>query len=135
MSANEPIYYTYPAVFSYDNDGISIEFPDLPGCLSCAHTSEDAFKRAKEALGLHLFGLEQEDIPIPVPSHVQDLHPEAGMTVTMIDVYMPSIRQAAVNGSVICTVTLPAWMIASATERNIDLSQILREALNKLLQA
>lgn len=59
----------------------------------------------------------------------------AGMAVTMIEVYMPPIRQAAVSGSVTCTVTLPAWIIASATERNIDLSQVLREALNKLLQA
>ena len=28
--------YSYVAVFSYDEDGISIEFPDLPGCLPCA---------------------------------------------------------------------------------------------------
>lgn len=30
--------YIYPAVFDISNDGISIEFPDLPGCLPCADT-------------------------------------------------------------------------------------------------
>ena len=24
--------YIYPAIFDYAEDGISIEFPDLPGC-------------------------------------------------------------------------------------------------------
>ncbi len=32
--------YVYPAIFYDDPDGISIEFPDLPGCLPCAHSME-----------------------------------------------------------------------------------------------
>ncbi|SNS85345.1 hypothetical protein SAMN05446037_102420 [Anaerovirgula multivorans] len=24
--------YIYPAIFTYDNDGISVEFPDIPRC-------------------------------------------------------------------------------------------------------
>ena len=45
--------YSYVAVFSYEEDGISIEFPDLPGCLPCAEkdNTEEALKNAKEALG------------------------------------------------------------------------------------
>ncbi len=135
MSANIPAYYTYPAFFSYDDDGISIEFPDLPGCLPCGHTSEEAFKRAKEAMGLHLFGLEQEGKPVPAPTPVQDLHPEHGAVVAMVEVYMPSIRMAAVNSSVTRTVTLPAWMNAAAKERNINFSQVLQDALRQQLQA
>ena len=44
-------YYAFPAFFYFDEDGISIEFPDLPGCLPCAQTQEEAFHNAKEALG------------------------------------------------------------------------------------
>ena len=29
-------HYSYVSIFSYDEDGISIEFPDLPGCYPCA---------------------------------------------------------------------------------------------------
>ena len=31
--------YVYPAIFPYSDDGISVEFPDLPGCLTCADTT------------------------------------------------------------------------------------------------
>ena len=47
----------------------------------------------------------------------------------LIDVYMPSIRQAQVNRSVNRTVTLPAWLNAAAIERNINFSQVLQDAL------
>ena len=128
-------YYTYPAFFYYDDDGISIEFPDLPGCLPCGHTSEEAFRRAKEALGLHLFGLEQEGEPIPEPTPVEKLHPEDGAVVAMVEVFMPAVRSAGVNSSVTRTVTLPAWLNAAARERNINFSQVLQDALKQQLGA
>ena len=53
--------YVYPAIFTYEDDGISVEFPDLPGCLTCVDTTEEAIKMAKEALGLHLYGIEEEN--------------------------------------------------------------------------
>lgn len=42
--------------------GISIEFPDLPGCYPCADkdNTDEALKNAKEALGLHIWGMEQD---------------------------------------------------------------------------
>ncbi|MEA4993275.1 MAG: type II toxin-antitoxin system HicB family antitoxin, partial [Oscillibacter sp.] len=71
-------YYRYPAIFYFDSDGIAIEFPDLPGCLPCADTEEEAFENAREALGLHLFGMEQDGDPIPSPTPVKNLNPEQG---------------------------------------------------------
>ncbi|MEX2909211.1 type II toxin-antitoxin system HicB family antitoxin, partial [Clostridioides difficile] len=57
--------YVYPAILSYDEDGISVEFPDLPGCYTCGDTTEEALKMSKEALGLHLYGMEEDDDIIP----------------------------------------------------------------------
>ena len=57
---------SYYSIFQYDSDGICISFPDLPGCLSCAWSDEEAKKMAKEALELYV-----EDIPfdsLPKPS-------------------------------------------------------------------
>ncbi len=129
----EKTYYSYPAYFYYDEDGISIEFPDLPGCLPCGASTEEAFKNAREALGLHLFGLEQEHEPIPAPTPVKDLHPEPGAVAAMVEVYMPSVRYAAVNKAVNRTVTLPAWLNAAAVERNVNFSQVLQDALKRQL--
>ena len=61
-------HYSYPAFFYLEPDGISVEFPDLPGCLSCAQTEEEAFQRAREALGLHLYGMETDGEVIPEPT-------------------------------------------------------------------
>lgn len=54
--------YSYLALFTYEEDGISIEFPDLPGCYPCADKddTDEALRNAKEALGLHLWGMEQD---------------------------------------------------------------------------
>lgn len=45
--------YTFPAIFETNENGISVYFPDLPGCLPCADNMEEAFANAKEALQLH----------------------------------------------------------------------------------
>lgn len=127
--------YSFPAFFYFDEDGISIEFPDLPGCLPCAQTQEDAFRCAKEALALHLYGMEQDHEEIPEPSLVTSLTPEDGAVITLIDVFMPSVRERMNNKSVNRTVTLPAWLNAAAVERNINFSQVLQDALKAQISA
>lgn len=89
--------YVYPAIFYDDPDGIAIEFPDLPGCLPCAHAMEDAFKNAKEALQLHLYSMEEDGVTIPVPSRAADMKPGAAGTIAMIEVWMPPFREKRKN--------------------------------------
>ena len=55
-----PPDYHYPAFFYFDPDGISFEFPDLPGYFPCAHSEDEAFHNAREVLGLHLYGIQQD---------------------------------------------------------------------------
>ena len=78
--------YVYPAIFTYEDDGISVEFPDLPGCLTCADTTEEAIKMAKEALGLHLYGIEEENETIPVASNIRYLSLEKNQIPILIDI-------------------------------------------------
>lgn len=127
--------YAYPAFFYFDEDGISIEFPDLPGCLPCAHSQEEAFRNAKEALGLHLYGMEQDHDVIPDPTPVSQLCPDEGGVIVMVEVFMPAVRDRLNNRSVNRTVTLPAWLNAAAQERNINFSQVLQDALKVQIQA
>lgn len=125
--------YVFPAFFYFDEDGISIEFPDLPGCLPCAHSQEEAFHNAKEALGLHLYGMEQDHDTIPTPTVVSQLRPDKGGIVAMIEVFMPSVRDRINNRSVNRTVTLPAWLNAVALEQSVNFSQVLQDALKAKL--
>lgn len=128
-----PDVYSYPAILYFDTDGISIEFPDLPGCLPCAQTAEEAFRNAKEALGLHLFGMEQDGDPIPVPTPVNDLHPESGGVLAMVEIFMPSVRDRINNRVVKKTLTIPAWLNREAEAANVNFSQILQDGLKRYL--
>lgn len=128
-----PSHYEFPAFFIYDEDGISIEFPDLPGCLPCAQTTEEAFRNAKEALGLHLFGMEQDGDAIPKPTSVKDLRPQAGAAIAMVEVFMPSVRDRINNKVVKKTLTLPAWLNREAESANVNFSLVLQEGLKRYL--
>lgn len=87
--------YSFVARFSYDEDGISIDFPDLPGCYPCADKDDTdmALKNAKEALGLHIWGMEQDGEEIPVPSKITEIALESEQAPVLIDVFMPPVRE------------------------------------------
>lgn len=80
--------YIYPAVFDYAEDGISIEFPDLPGCLPCADTTEEAVKNAKEAMKLHIYGMEQDGDEIPEPTPIDKIKAEKNQAIILVDVFI-----------------------------------------------
>lgn len=126
--------YVYPAIFYDDPDGISIEFPDLPGCLPCAHTMEDAFKNAKEALQLHLYSMEEDGEEIPEPSHVSDIKPDSDSgSIVMIEAWMPPFREKMLNKSTTKTVTIPRWLDILARKEKVNYSHLLQDSLKTYL--
>ncbi len=75
----------YPAVFLQEDDGITITFPDLPGCISCADTYEEAYNNAKEALELYL---EDYIDNWPNSSKVEDIHLGKNESIALIELDM-----------------------------------------------
>ncbi|MCI8440609.1 MAG: type II toxin-antitoxin system HicB family antitoxin [Oscillospiraceae bacterium] len=126
-------YYSYPAFFFYDNDGVSVEFPDLPGCLPCAEDEESIFRNAREALGLHLFGMESDGEDIPEPTPVSKLTPEPGAVVAMVDVFMPPVRERVNRQVVKKILTIPSWLNKEAEEAGVNFSQVLQDGLKQSL--
>lgn len=126
-------YYVYPAIFSYSDEGISIEFPDLPGCLPCADTTEEAVSNAKEAMGLHLFGMEEDNDSIPEPTSITDIKLESNQVLMLIEVFMPMMREAIQNEAVKKTLTIPRWLNVIAEKNKINFSQVLQAALKEKL--
>lgn len=126
--------YIYPAVLTY-NEGqqIAVVFPDL-GVATCGTDDADALMSARELLGLTMNGLEEDGEPIPLPTPLNEISPEANQRALLVDVYMPSIRLANVNKAVNRTVTLPAWLNAAAQERSFNFSQVLQDALKEKLK-
>jgi len=129
----KPDRYFYPAVFSYEpNQSIAVVFPDLDVATS-GDNEEDALLMARELLGIVMFGLEEDEEEIPAPTPLSQIPAEANERTVLIDVYMPSIRNAQVSRSVNRTVTLPAWLNYAALEREVNFSKVFQEALIQYL--
>ena len=121
--------YSFIAVFNVADDGISIEFPDLPGCLPCANNMDEALKNAREALGLHLWGMEQDNETIPEPTSITDIHCKNNEVPAVIDVFMPPFRDKLNNRFVKKTLSLPAWLADMADKDGVNCSKIFQKAL------
>lgn len=126
-------FYIFPAVLSFDKDGISVEFPDLPGCLTCGDSTEEAINRAKEALGLHLYSMEEDNEFIPHPTDIKNLDLNKDQIPVLIDVIMPIYRKAIENQAVKKTLTIPQWLNKEAMKHDVNFSQILQDALKDYL--
>ena len=129
----EKSFYAYPAIFHYADDGISIEFPDLPGCLPCAMSENEAFNSAKEALGLHLFGMERDGDTIPAPTSAMEIKPGDGEVVALIEVFMPAVRDRINNQYVKKTLSIPSWLNRRAEQEHVNFSRVLQDGLKSYL--
>ena len=125
--------YIYPAILSYDEDGISIEFPDLPGCFPCADSTEEAAKNAKEALGLHLWSMERDGDEIPEPTKITDIKLQKKEIPLMVEIFMPPLRERQANKFVKKTLSIPSWLNLEAERAGINFSQLLQASLKEHL--
>ena len=124
--------YVFPAIFDYSEEpGISISFPDFPGCLSEADDNEQAINMARDALGGRLYTLDRDGENIPEPSDavklIASLQPM--QTVTLIDVNMQIFSEMVKSRSVNKMCTIPEWLLDEGKEAGINFSQTLQDAL------
>ena len=122
-------WYAFIAIFNYEDDGINITFPDLPGCISCANATEEAIKDAKEALGLHLWGMEKDGDEIPKPTSLRDIKLDKNDAAFIIEIFMPPVRERINNRFVKKTLSLPAWLAEKGDEAGVNFSRVFQNAL------
>ena len=131
--SNLPDYYIYPAIFRYADDGISICFPDIPGCLPCADTDAEAFINATEALELHLWSMERDGDAIPTPTPIDRLQVGVNEVAVLIRANMKLARVQLNSKPERKTVTIPRWLNDLAVESGINFSQLMQSALKEAL--
>ena len=108
--------YIYPAIFTEDEDGILVDFPDLPNCYTDGATIEEAFENAEDALALALWHLEEEHAAIPAPSVPAALHVPNGASVALVRADTLPVRQMNDTRTVRKNVTPPAgWTHSHAS--------------------
>jgi len=126
--------YIYPALFDpCEEGGYCITFPDLPGIVTEGDTIEEAMFMAKDALELHLYGMEVDNDPIPAPSLPNSLTLPPGGFISLIEVWMPTVRAEMASRAVKKTLTIPHWLNEQAEKNKVNYSQLLQAALKEHL--
>lgn len=120
----------YLAVMEKTSDGYSVYFPDLPGCVSWGNDLEEAQKMAKEALELHLYGMEKEGLSFPVAS--KSVNVNSGDIVSLVVAYPEIFKDTYENKKVRMNVTIPNGLKNMALKENVNFSQVLELALKKM---
>ncbi len=88
---------------------------------------------AKEALELHLYGMEEDGDAIPAPTPPEEIGVQKGAFITLIEAWMPFIRDVMASRAIKKTLTIPKWLNDLAEERQVNFSQILQTALKNYL--
>ena len=127
--------YIYIALFTSDEDGVAVEFPDLPGCVTCAENEQEALRKAREVLSWHLWDYEQEEEPVPQPSSAKQLAAqlEENDYLVAVDVFMPPYRHAKENRATKVTTTIPFWLKSQADHAKVNYSALLQHAIKETL--
>lgn len=122
---------TYLAVFEPSKTGYGVYFPDLAGCISYGDTFEEAQKNAKEALELHIYGMEKDGDKIPEPSKNPTIYPETekGYLTIPVTIYPDLVKNEMDNKRIKTNVTLPSWLKEIAEQNQVNYSRILEAAL------
>lgn len=121
--------YVYPAVFSPEEGGYSVFFPDLQGCYTCGDDLQDAIMMAEDVLAFYLYDEEANGHVIPEASKADQIKCEEGEFVNYIA--CDTIEYAKMHNSraVKKTLTIPEWLNEAATKAGVNFSQVLQEAL------
>ena len=125
-------FYCYPAVLE-QGESVNVFFPDFDGCVSGGNTVEEAIKNAREALSLHVFGMEEDGEELPDPSDIKSIELNENQYTVLTDINYGLFKEKMEKKAVDRMVTLPKYLNAAAKASGINISQVLQEALRKKL--
>ena len=85
--------YIYPSIFEFNNDCITVTFPDFPGCITFGNSQEEAFNSAKDTLELHLYNLEKNGEKINLPSDISNIPIKNNETIVFIEIRLVDVKK------------------------------------------
>jgi len=122
--------YVYPAVFTQEENGFSVWFPDLEGCYTCGDDLNDAILMAEDVLAYVLYDYERTGREIPKPSSRNMIQLESEEEFVN-DIACDTREYAKMHNhkAVKKTLTIPEWLNEEAVSLGVNFSQVLQEAL------
>ena len=120
--------YYYPAIFTKEDVGFSVSFPDLPGCYTDGDTIEEAYKMSASAIGLYAQN-EEGDFVFPEASAPNDIKLEKDEFLVLVEFDLVEYLKNTSDKAVKKTLTIPSWLNNLAEQNNVNFSNVLQNAL------
>lgn len=126
--------YVFPAVFTKeDNGSYSVDFPDVKNCFTGGSDLPNAIEMAEDVLGTMLTFYEDEKKDIPAPSAIESVKVGGNEFVNYISCDTLEYRKKNSTRAVKKTLSIPEWLNELATEKGVNFSQVLQDALKNQL--
>ena len=126
--------YVFPAVFTPEDAGYSVCFPDIESCFTSGETLTEALEMAQDVLNLMLMTMEDDGIAIPPPSDIHSVICSDGAFPSLVSADTSEYRKLYGNYAVKKTLSIPAWMNTLAERKGINFSSVLQKALKAELE-
>lgn len=123
----------YPALFTQEDIGYSITFPDLEGCFTEADTLQEGYQMAVDAIGLYLEDFDLSKDNLPVASNPKDIQYSSDEFIVIIEFDYIEYQKRHNKKAVKKTLTIPAWLNTMAEQQHINFSKVLQIALKQQL--
>lgn len=120
--------YYYPAVFTKEEVGFSVSFPDIPGCYTEGDTIEEAYKMSALAIGLYA-QKEEGDFVFPEASEPSAITLEKDEFLVLVEFDLVEYLKKTSDKAVKKTLTIPSWLNNLAEQNNVNFSNVLQNAL------
>ena len=112
-----------------DAGGYTVEFPDLPGCITEGDSLEDAFEKAEDAASGWILGELEEGNQYPAARNISDVTSPEGSFVNLVLLDMDAYAEKYGNKAVRKNITIPAWLNTYGEKNNVNFSRVLADAL------
>ena len=124
----------YPAIFTpyIENDGYTVNIPDLPGCVSEGYDLENAIEMGTDAACGWILGELEDGNSIPLASSPKNIEYDEDSFITFLILDMDLYSEKYGKKSVRKNITIPAWLNTFGEKNNINFSKVLQESLIKM---
>jgi predicted RNase H-like HicB family nuclease len=76
--------YVFPAIFTEETNGYSVDFPDIKGCYTDGNNLIESLEMAQDALALVLCCFEKDHKPIPTATPIKELKVDENSFSTLV---------------------------------------------------
>lgn len=128
------IAYTAKLAPYEDGGGYYASVPGLKGCVTTGESLPDAIEQIRDALSVYLLALEDAGEPFPTPKLPSEIEQEEGSIYTLVDADTIEYRKATDTVAVRKNVTIPSWMAYRADKLNLNVSNVLQNALEAVFR-